>query len=179
MGPKRVLSAVKDREAIRAKVLLLYDLNYPRPEIQRLTNVAKATVRDIINKWGPPEARASLKEAPKSGQNHVVSKRCGGHCCMVSTPRLAPRDAREILKIAHKNPKWGAAKIKDYWRTNLIQAISQRPPGAVIQVPNLFPQCPQVFFTLPRCPPTQVPTLSGAYSKLTASWRDGFARSPY
>lgn len=161
MAPKRNIAPVAEREVRRAKVLALFDAQKTQAEIVQLTNIPKQTVSVIIRDYGPLEKRASLRDKPRSGRPPKLAERFVAALQVILALFVTTRHSREILKVAHQNPKWGAEKVKDYWRTNLITALSNRPPGAVIQVRNA-PHSPTRHFP---CPTDAPQSLCGDHPK--------------
>lgn len=130
MAPKKT---GPEREALRARVWAAHTQGTGLGAIATAERIAKSTVQSMIR-----QIKASGQIAPRTstGRPPKVTKRCDLHtfwltfrCC------LCPfRYKNALYRLALQKPFWGSKRLGDELHAQMVSALTNRPPGAVVQV---------------------------------------------
>jgi hypothetical protein len=98
------------------------------PEVQR----SKSTVQSILKRF---HDRDNVKDLPRTGRPMKFSPRFDQFYLYFSQiTLLVCRFRRNLLFLSAKEPYWGVKKLVEHVHVNLVESLSNRPPGAVVRV---------------------------------------------
>ena len=102
----------------------------------------------LIDRWGNCD---SFEDAPRAGRPGKLSERFAFLSVKLYL-NVIFRYKRHLRLLAEANPKWSSRRLAEEVYIHLKQALENRPPGAVVQVPffEVYWFCINLFFSCLR-----------------------------
>jgi hypothetical protein len=122
----------------REMVILMKKQGFSNVKIGKALHLAESGVRYILSNYAPGDTQTRAR----TGRPPKMSKRCAFPFKPIVKPALqSHRYKRRLLALNYKKPFMTASQLIEKLHSDTLKALSDRPPGAVVQVLSDVSSC--------------------------------------